>query len=429
MSDESSNPNERTLAEGVLHYASILLRYRWMIIAVTFLAAVGVVAFSIVSLRLPPEESPLPNRYRATAILLVGEGSDSGMEAVLESLGLQNPRGGQNSGRMALEVLRSRSFTDRIIERNDMVSYYGMEGANRSRRRQVVHANARFSHDDRTGMLAVSYEDIHPEYAQQVTNSIVEEPDDWYRERGGRTRGRQLQALQETLTEVEQKITEIEAEIRQFQREYGVLSVDELASSQAGMLRSLEAELVQLERSIRTHRERTRIENDPELIRMQSERDTVAELIQQIEAGYAGGNRTMPARSDLPDLALRLGRLQADLEIQQRIRTSLQQQYEVARLSAENNPGFTVMERAELPDEKVGPFRGQLSMRVTAAAFAGSIALAFAHYGLTMLFADPKLMAIIRKNLGKERKDKAAGAGDVGDKSNRQSTKRETKSA
>ena len=415
MNDENSKENERTLLEGVLQYLAILLRYRWLIIGLTAVAAIGVVGYSIYSLRLPPEESPLPNRYRATAILLVGEGSDGGMEAVLESLGLQNPGGGAaTSGRMVLEVLRSRSFTDRIIERNDMVEYYGMQNANRTRRRQVVHANAGFNHDTRTGLLTISYDDIYPEYAKQVANSIVDELDEWYRTRGGLTRGRTLEALQETLAEVEHKVAEIEAEIRDFQRQYGVLSVNELANSQAGMLRSLEAELVQLERNIRTHRERTRIENDPELVRMQSERNTVAELIRQIEAGYAGGSRSMPARSELPDLALRLGRLQADLQIQQRIRTTLQQQYELARLSAENNPGFTVLEMAELPDVKIGPSRADLSIRVTAMAFAGSVALAFVHYGLKALFGDPKLMGIVRKNLSKDKpqnsRDRAARA-------------------
>ena len=411
MSENTGNnapkTTERTLLEGVLHYLTILLRYRVFIVVVTLLAAIGVVAFSIVSLRLPPEDSPLPNRYRASAILLIGEDpTGGGMETILESLGMSVPRTGTSPGRLAMQVLTSRSFIDDIIEAHNMLEYYNMEGANRSRRRNVVLANSSFNHNANTGTLTISYEDIRPEYAQEVANGIVEQLERYFRERGGLTRGRTLEALEETLTEVEQEVADIEAQIRQFQQQYGVLSVEELANSQSGMLRNLEAELVQLERSIRTYTERTRIENDPELIRMRSERNTVAELIEQIEQGYAGGSRTMPARSELPDLSLRLGRLRTDLALQQRIRTSLQEQYEIARLSAETNLGFTVLEWAEVPDEKVGPFRGQISMRVTLGAFGAAIALALAHYGLTVLLADPKLMAIVRKNLN------SADAGD-----------------
>ncbi len=407
-SSEAPQSAERTLIEGALHYLAILLRYWLFIFIVTAAAAGGVVAYSIYTLRLPPEESPLPNRYEAYATLLVGEDSGDGAQSVLESLGMGAPQtAGTTTGRLAMEVLQSRSFIDSIIEQNNMLDHYNMHNANRTRRRQVVLANARFNLDGRTGRLSISYQDILPEYAAEVANSIVDELDRYFRERGGARRGTTLESLERTLAEVDREIAGIEAEIRRFQREYGVLSVEELASSQSAMVRSLETELVQLERSIRTYTERTRIEDDPELMRMRAERDTVADLIEQIEAGYAGGDRSMPARSELPELSLRLGRLQTDLALQQRIRNSLHQEYQVARLAAESGPGFTVLERAEVPDEKIGPSRADLSMRVTLGAFGASIALAFAHYGLTVLRRDPKLMGIVKAGVSKDKKKTA----------------------
>ncbi len=399
MESSDSHSQERTLLEGVLHYLAILLRYRWLIIGMTVAGAIGAVVFSLITLRLPPEQSPLPNRYRAHATLLLGEDpTEGGVGAILESMGMSVPGGGATSGRLILQVLGSRSFLDNVIERAGMVEYYGMQPASRSRRRAVVSANAGFGYNDRTGVLTISYEDIRPEYAYEVVNVMVAELDGWFRERGVLTRGRTLQALQETLAEVEREMSEIEDQIRLFQQRYGVLSVEELANSQSTMLRGLETELVQLERTIRAYSERTRIENDPELIRLRSERDTVAQLIREIEAGYAGANRSMPARSELPQLAQQLGRLQTDLAIQRRIATSLQEQYEIARLSAETSSAFTVMEHAEIPDVKVGPFRGQLSIMITMVAFASSIALAFLHYGWKSLRGNPRLMSIIARS-------------------------------
>ncbi|TVR32026.1 MAG: hypothetical protein EA404_08605 [Spirochaetaceae bacterium] len=410
MESSDSHSQERTLLEGVLHYLAILVRYRWLIIGMTVAGAVGAVVFSLITLRLPPEQSPLPNRYRAQATLLLGEDpTEGGVGAILESMGMSVPgAGGTASGRLMLQVLNSRSFLDNVIERAGMIEYYGMHGATRTQQRGLVQANSGVSYNDRTGVLAISYEAIHPQYAYQVVNAMVAELDSWFRERGVLTRGRTLVALQETLAEVEREMSEIEDEIRLFQQRYGVLSVEELATSQSTMLRGLETELVQLERAIRTQRERTRIENDPELIRLRTERDIAAQLMREIEAGYAGADRSMPPRAELPQLAQQLGRLQTNLEIQRRIATSLQQQYEVARLSAETSAAFTVLEHAEVPEAKVGPFRGQLSMMITMAAFGAGIALAFLHYGWKSLRANPRLMGIIAQSKSKSKSDESS---------------------
>ena len=74
MIPESGQPaesSERTLLESAIYYLSVLLKYKRLIIWVTGLAAIGVVAFSIVTIILPPEKSPLPNIYRAQSVLLL----------------------------------------------------------------------------------------------------------------------------------------------------------------------------------------------------------------------------------------------------------------------------------------------------------------------------------------------------------------------
>lgn len=407
MDQADSREQEKSAADGLLRYLGILLRYRWFVIITTVLAAAAVLTFSIISLRMPPEESPLPNVFEASATLLLAEEATGGMSSVLEALGLTPPPANSaHTGPLVLQVLRSRAFTDTIIERNDMVNHYNMHHLSRDRRRALVAGTMGINYDARTRLLSISYRDIRPAFAQQVTNSIVAELEAYFRERGGLTRGRTIDALAETLTQVEAEVAAIEEEIRAFQRRYGVLSVAELAESQSAMLRDLERELVTLEREIRVYSERTRIENDPELIRLRSERNTVAALIRDIEAGYAGGVRTLPARAELPELALQLGRLQTDLAIQQRIRTSLQEQYEIARLMAETGAGFTVLELAELPDEKIGPSRGQLSVRVTIGAFIASVVLAFVHYGLKTVLKDPRVVGVIKENVSRPKKEK-----------------------
>ncbi len=392
MSTQQTTPRDRTAVEGGVYILAILLRYRWFIGVTTLLVAIASLAIAIASLRLPPEESFLPNVYRAQTRLLMGEDpSEGGLTALLEAFGMTVPETHTTvtTGRLALQVLESHSFIDRIIERNNMVEHYSLHESTRTRRRNAMRSRTTYAFDAGTGILTIGYQDISPHYAYSVVESIVSELRNWFQTRGGLTRGRTLESLEATLTEVEAEVTRLENEIRAFQQRYGVLSIEELASMQADTLRELEAELIRLDRTIRTYAERTRLENDPELIRLRSERAAVVDLIDRVYAGFYGGRRTMPAISELPDLALTLNRLRSDLEIQQRLRTSLRQQFEVARLSAATLSAFAILEPAEVPDEKIGPSRARLCIMSTVAAFGASVAVSFLHFGLKMLLHDP----------------------------------------
>ncbi|MFP4068215.1 MAG: GumC family protein [Spirochaetaceae bacterium] len=396
---------ERTLAEGLLYYLSILLKYKWLVVGMTVIAGVGVVVFSIVSLRLPPEESPLPNYYEAYATLLVSDSGGSSTQSILAALGMETGgSGGTNYAEIAQRVVQTRSFLDTLVEEHDIVERYDITTEVRSRSREVVLDNSRVSYDPQAGILTVAYEHIDPEFAQTMANSIVDNLQEWFRSRGGLDRMQELQSLEARLVEVEEEIARLEGEIQAFQREHGVLDVGEMAETQAAMLSDLQAQLVDLAVQIRNQETLSRIEDDPALARLRAQQQNVIGLIREIENGYTGGARTMPPRERLPELALEFRRLQTDLTIQQRIYQAISEQYEVARLTAESEPVFSVLERAEVPDRKAGPSRAELSMTVTLGAFAASIALAYMIHFLRSVWAQPENRAMLRESFGMKRR-------------------------
>ena len=387
----SAPEGERTLLEGLLHYAGIVWRYKWMIIGITALAAVGSVAFSIVSLVLPPERSPLPNQYTANARLLMQRGaSDSVTAGIMASLGLDTGRsGGLDYGQIAMEVLRNRSFLDTIVDANDIVRKYGIVDMVRTNSRKVVLANSTFSFNDRTGILTIGYTDIDPEFAAQMTHSMVEELLAWFAERGGSDRLVAVQTMEEKLAEVEDQIQLLEGRIEEFQRTYGVLRVEEIAQTQSDLLAGFQSQLLQLDLQISNIREISNIENDPELVALETQRRNILALMNRIERGYTGTNELLPPRDQLPALAAEYARLQTSLEIQGRIYEALTEQYEVAKLTAETDPAFTILEPVEVPEEKSGPSRGQLCVYVTFGSFFGSIVLALLINVIRKIAADP----------------------------------------
>ena len=394
-----ANVNERTLLEGLLHYISILLRYKWMIFIITVVAAAAVVAFSIVTLALPAEENPLPNEYTANAILLV-QSEDSGISAlssVLSSIGMSSGGSGINYGDVALTVLNSRPLLDTLVEEFAITDKYVITQNVRTNSRRAILGRSNFEYNSRTGTLAISYTDVDPEFARDIVNRMVVLLEDWFTRWGGTASQRQITLLEEKIADVSAEITKLENELESIQQQYGVLSVEEIATAQTQMLTDLRTQLLGVEMEIRNYTQYSTIE-DEALVRLRVRKEGLEEAINDIERGYTGGQKTMPAREELPKLAILFIRLQTDLEIQMRIYQSITEQRELLKLSAETGTIFDILEYAEIPDEKSGPSRARLCMIVTAIAFFGSIVLAFIINMLRNVMKDPEKKKILSGN-------------------------------
>ncbi len=404
-------PQERTLLEGIFHYLSILIVYRKFIFFTTLLAAVGVLIFSILSLKLPPERSPLPNQYLSSAkIIIDDDGAQNSINEMLAAMGMtitgtraDDPERLTPLQALTIQILNSGSFLDAIIQEKDMIRKYGMQDATQTKIRKRVLKQASFSVNREAGVLTVGYMDIDPEYARGVANSMVEELMEWFQGRSSITRSHSLELLEEKIAEVERTKVDLEERIKSLQEQYGMLSVEELAATQSEMLRELQSELILLERNIRNRNDLWRIKNDPELVRLRAEQDNIRQMIDQVKSGYTGGEQTLPSRSELPELSMHFARLQAELEIQRRIHTALKERYELLRISEGSSQIFSILELAEIPDEKAGPSRGLLSIQVTLGALAAGIVLSLLFHLIWGIASDPEKMGTLNQAIARNR--------------------------
>ena len=183
------------------------------------------------------------------------------------------------------------------------------------------------------------------------------------------------------------EIADLENDIQEFQRRYGVLTMEELAVAQSQVLADLRSQLVLKEMEIKNYTRFSKIE-DPELLRLRSERDNIQEVIEQNERGFAG--------LDLPSLSLEFARLRMALDIQTRIFKSLSEQYEIVKLTLESEPIFQILELAEAPDEKTGPSRSKICMVTVVVAFLAGVVLAFILHSIQQLRSDPSKLRRIK---------------------------------
>ena len=388
MSDTQQQDSQKPQYETVdlIDVLGVLFRYKWLIVGLTMFAAAGVVVYSIISIVLPPEQSPLPNLYEAEAIILIDDGTSGsgGLQAALAARGLSGLPGigtvsaGGGYGELAVLLLRSNTVLDTLVREFGIVERYGIEQFQKDDARRAIRERSTVTHRPETRTLHIRYEDINPEFSAAMVNRMVELLDRRFSTIGGNREARKRDLLQDKLIEIEGDIVGLEAAIQDFQRRHGTVDPATFAREQVAMMAELRSRLIATEIEGRTYSEFARID-DPVAARLQAEAEQLRSTISDMENRFFGGTPAGGGISeDIPELAVRFSRLERELRIQARIYETLTEQYEVARLSAEDETlAFQVLEMADIPERKSGPSRAVLSILATTAAFFGSIVLVF----------------------------------------------------
>jgi capsule polysaccharide export protein KpsE/RkpR len=375
-------PAERSLLETVLHYFSILLRYRWLIIGITGGVTILTVAFAVLSLRLPPEKSPLPNLYRAQAVLLLPQQQGGDLAtSIMAALGVEQraiaSAAGFDTGAFVIQVANSRSLLDRIVQEFDLSTRFGIKENVRGRTREALRSRLDFDVIRTTGAITVSLEDRDPVFARDIVNRVVVLLDEWFSQNRGSARIKQRQMLEEKVNEVKEDISRLEDRLKELQKRYGVLNAQELGATQATSLADLRSQLILREIEIKNYSSFSMVD-DPRLQQLKEERQNILDLIEQIQQGMpeVASEETGGALKSLPDVAQEFTRLTLELDIQRRIYNTLSPQFEAAKLATETEPIFQVLEMAEAPDVKSGPQRSRIVLTALFASLGGSIVLA-----------------------------------------------------
>lgn len=317
---------------------AVLWQRKVMIIAITGIAMIGVLIFSILSLKLPPEKSFLPNKYTPQAQMLINDSSSSsgGLSAALSSSGLGslaslagvNVSGGSSYSALASYFVGSNSLLDQVVQKFNLIERYKIEkhpiAESRKALKEVLHS----SFDDDTGVFTVNFTDIDPVFARDVVNYVVG-------------------LLEERFFELgidKNKLTQ--------------KNLEENIKSSYDQILSLQTQIHELEMSV------TNVYNP----------------------------------SSTPSIMMDTSLIKMELKVQEEIYAQLKAQYEMLKVTmASEQPVFQILEYAEVPDQKSKPSRGMLCIIVTFAAGFFSIFLAFLLNALENIKKDPVAMAKLKK--------------------------------
>ena len=351
------------------YLAGILWQYRWLIVAVTAAGTTLVLTYLILSLVLPEERNPLPDVYRAEALLLVPRAAnapaiDAVWSGALTTSALSGLLPGQvNNMRLAVILLNSKTIVDQVAEDFGLAERYNItRNVRRGAVRERFLAKATFDSNQSERLLRISYRSADPEFAAAVVARLVELLGERFAKLGIDRSKERRDLIEARHGEVEGQIEEYAGRIREFQQRHGVLNVDDLAREYVRRKADLNTQLLLQEVEIQTYAG-VAPDRDPALRVLRAERDNLRQLIEEMESGYEAYDGQLPAQDELPELAQEFARLRLEQAVQIELFKLLSREYELAKLEAEGQePIFQVLEWPEVPDLRDGPSRRRILM-------------------------------------------------------------------
>ena len=143
MKDEETQNQEDEIS--LIDLFAVLWRRKVMIIVITLLGAIGAVVFSVISLVLPPETSPLPNKYTPKALMLIdNRSSGGGLSSMMGGMGGLASLAGvslpvsSSFSELAVYLIGTNSLLDTVIDEFDLVKRYKIKNSPRASSRKIL---------------------------------------------------------------------------------------------------------------------------------------------------------------------------------------------------------------------------------------------------------------------------------------------------
>ncbi len=362
---------ERRLLWGVAWKAAILSAIIALMLPKHFLAVTKVV---------PGETSN--NSMMGMLGKLAGGGSSGGLGAGLDAAGLL---GMKTPGAFYVEVLKSRTVQDRIIDRFDLRRRYWKFSQSSPKTyyqtRKKLASFTDIEEDKKSGVITIEVVDYDPQTAAQIANAYVEELNRLAADLNTSDAHREREFLENRLKTAKQDLDEASMALSRFSSSNTFMDPGTQSRAMVDAAAKVQGEIIATEAELK---DREQI-YAPDNVRVRSLRARLAELEGQLKkiTGNAGagaeGSTTgsalpsasadsgtsstdpsmpFPSMKKLPLLGYRYSDYYRQAKIQEAVYEFLTQQYEMARIQeAKELPTVRVMDVAVPPEKKNSPIR------------------------------------------------------------------------
>ncbi|RJQ43506.1 MAG: hypothetical protein C4538_12060 [Nitrospiraceae bacterium] len=330
--------------------------------------------------------------YHAETTILPPQGESRGMaNQFMRDLGFLPEVSGTNYTRQDLlvEILKSRTFNDRIIERFKLRNYYGIKDSEKVRKMflEDVSIEPDLTEEKRTNLLRgrqsplikIKVVNDNANRAADIANGIVEELKIFIKNLAVSETSKKRLFFEEQLKQAQETLMKSEDDMKTFQQSTGLLTAETQTEIVIKKIADLQAQIIAKEIELQIMKSYSTVSN-PDVQRVEETVKAFKNELAKLEANERNGKNMLIPTGTIPSLGLDYKRKFRQLKFNEALYEILVKQYELAKVEESRDPILIqVIDKAIPPEKKstIRKFGMKKALATTIFAFFFSCFLSF----------------------------------------------------
>lgn len=344
----------------------------------------------------------IPKRYESVARLMPPDQPSSGAAMLAAIAGRSvgglgsfgslagSLFGGRTSGALFVDLLQSRTVSDRLIDRFDLQNTYHRRYRIDTAKYLARHTT--ITEDKKSGVITLTFTDTDPQRARAIAQAYLDELNSIVTRSNTSSARREREFIEKRLVSVQAELQDAEKALSGFSSTHTMLDVKEQTHAMVDAAAKLQAELIvgqseldSLEQiygpgNVRVRAAQARIASlQRELNKLSG---SSAAIPEETSANSSQADESLyPSLRQLPRLAVPYTDLYRRVRIQETVFELLSQQYEMARIQeAKDTPVVSIVDPPLVAEKKSFPPRLLTILLLTAFSAATASAFILARY-------------------------------------------------
>jgi uncharacterized protein involved in exopolysaccharide biosynthesis len=364
-------------APGILAALQLVWEHRrWL----SRVAAWALVISTVIAFLIPNQyESSVsimpPDSMNGSGTMLAALASKASPDLAAMAGGLLGTKG---SGALFVDLFRSRSVQDHVVDRLNLQKVYWSRYKQDARKK--LNSRTGVSEDRKSGVISLTVADKNPQRAHDIAQAYVEELNYLVSQVSTSSARRERVFIEQRLTSVKSDLEDAEKQFGAFASKNSALDIKEQTKAMVesagvlqGQLIASQSELQSLEQIYTGNNVRVRsLQARVNELKRQSQKlqGTDASLV----SDATQPDQMYPPIRKLPLLGVEWADLYRRMKIQETVYELLNQQYELARIQeAKEVPTVNLIDPADLPEKKSWPPRLLIIALLTVLSLAGAV--------------------------------------------------------
>ena len=321
-----------------------------------------------------------PDSMNGSGNMLAALATKASPELAVLAGGLLGTKG---SGALFVDLFRSRSVQDRVVDRLNLQKVYWSRYKQDARKK--LNSRTDVTEDRKSGVISLTVTDNSPQRARDIAQAYVEELNRLVAEVSTSSARRERIFIEQRLTSVKSDLEDAEKQFGAFASKNSTLDIKEQTKAMVESAGVLQGQLIAAQSELQSL-EQIYASSNVRVLSLQARVDELKRQLQKLEGTDAAlvSDATLPDQMyppirKLPLLGVEWADLYRRMKIQETVYELLNQQYELARIQeAKEIATVNVIDPANLPEKKSGPQRLLIILLVTVLCVAGAMGWIFA---------------------------------------------------